>query len=222
MKRAVAALENPHSRPQVRETRGLPMSADSAAVLRHLFAIHPSQIDRDTAEGHRDVEELMEVTAESLLGQRDSADPEVVARYLHTNMVRAVVARSLGTFSEGFTLFFSASAADAIAEEAKLVALGGGRLAELGLRMDAIRRREGLAEDESWPVGEGPIDYQDISDESSALFTKVYDTTFTTVLRRYDLGDIADLYESDRPAYEELWEIGRQSLLRDEVDEGEG
>jgi len=90
------------------------------------------------------------------------------------------------------------------------VARERGRLAELGRRMGAIQRRAGLREGQSWSLGQGPADYQRLCHESGELCGKVRDTVFTTVLRRYGLDVIADLFEDHRDRYDRRFERGRK------------
>jgi len=187
------------------------VSDDPAAVLRLLFAIAKSQIDRDVAEGEKDFQRLMEDSdADQLEGDKNLED---MARYHHKQMVRAKVTQSRKHLRDEFKLYFAAMAAHGIAEEAVSVADEQGRLAELGHRMDEIQEREGLQDDQFWPVGEGPEDYQQLCSETEELFARVYDTVFTTMLRRYHLDEIADLYENNREQFEEQWERGRKLIF---------
>src|SRR5216110_1311163 len=94
------------------------MSNDPAAVLRILFAIPQSQIDRDVAAGEQDFDHLMQGTYASHLEQRGSKDPRVTARYHHKQMVRAKVLRSRENVLEEQKLYFASMAAHGIAEEA--------------------------------------------------------------------------------------------------------
>lgn len=184
-----------------------------AAMLRIFFAISQAQIDLDVADGERDFDRLMQDTYASHLEQRDNEDSRIEAHYHHKQMVRAKVLHGRENLVEEFRLFLVSMAASRIAEEAVSVAHKNGRLAELGCRMLEIHRRESLQDEEFWPIGEGPDDYQRLSDESEELYEKVHDTVFTTVLRRYRLGDIADLYENDRDRYDALTERGRKLVF---------
>lgn len=163
------------------------MSNDSVSMLRLLFAISQGQIDHDVSDGERDFDRMMQDTKASKLERRTNNEPKVEARYYHKQLVRAKVLLSRENTPEEYTLFFATMAANSIAEEAVSVALKNGRLAELGHRMDEIQMRVGLEDDECWLVGEGPDDYQVVSNESEELYEKVHDTVFTTVLRRYRL-----------------------------------
>jgi hypothetical protein len=116
-------------------------------------------------------------------------------------------------------LYFAAMAVHSIAEEAVSVADEQGRLAELGSRMDEIQKREGLQDDEFWPLDESPEDFRQLFSESEELFAKVYDAVFTTMLRRYHLDDVLDLYENHREQFEKMWEEGRKLIFENNSEE---
>jgi hypothetical protein len=193
------------------------VSDDPAAVLRLLFAIPQKQIDRDVAEGEKDFQRLMEDSDTSTIEKTNN--PEEEARHHHKQMVRAKVMRSRKSLQEEMKLYFAAMAVHSIAEEAVSVADEQGRLAELGARMDEIQKREGLQDDEFWPLDKGPEDFQQLFSESEELFAKVYDAVFTTMLRRYHLDGILDLYENNREQFEKMWEQGRKMIFENSSEE---
>jgi hypothetical protein len=195
------------------------MSDDPAAVLRVLFAIPQSQIDRDVADEERDFDKMVQEIRTSFAEQQESKDPQATAHYHHKLMVRAKVYHSRTEIQEDHKLFFASLVAEDIADDAVSVAYESGRLAELARRMDEIQKREGLQDDEFWPIGEGPDDYQELSDESEELLDKVRDTVFTLLLRRYGLNGIADLYETDRVRFDELRERGRKIAMKYSTDQ---
>lgn len=192
------------------------MPHDPAAVLKLFFAIGQRQIDRDVAEGQRDREKMLAEGSASLAKLRDSNDPQLMARHHHEQLVRAKVLRSQDDLREECRLYFAYMAADRITDEAVTVAFGSGRLAELGRQMDEIQQREGLTDTEFWMRGEGPDDYEQLSQQSNELYEQVYDTVLTTVLR---LDDVAQKYENDRPQLEEQVEQGRRILFGDALPE---
>lgn len=188
------------------------MTEDRAEMLRILFAIPQSQIDRDIAAGQEDFQRLVEQTRTISVQYRDSNDPKIAARHHHQQMVQGKVARRLDALPEEYRLFLVAMAADEIAEEAVCEAHDKGRLGELGRQMDEIRKREGVHQDHHWVTG-GPADYQEACQESEQLFDKVHDTIFTTLLARYRLDDVTEMYEKDRDRYDELREEGRKLVF---------
>jgi hypothetical protein len=189
------------------------MSHDPAAVLRLFFAIPQSQIERDVAEGEGDFGRLLEQLRDVDLGSRVSQDPAVHALYHHRQMVRAKALRSLDGVSEEMKFQFIHMAADHVAEEAVRVAHEQGQIAALGERMRGIEEREGLKDGEYWPLGEGPEDYQTLVAESDTLYRNVRDTVLASVLRRYGLDDVADLFENHRTRFDATVERGRRMIF---------
>jgi hypothetical protein len=107
--------------------------------------------------------------------------------------------------------FYAAFGAGHVAQDAEMVAADKDTCAELSSRMDAIRRREGLAKDEFWVMrDEGPQDYRDLSEEFGRVLERVADTVFLFVLRRYQMHEQADLFERNPVQFEIYREIGRR------------
>ena len=71
-------------------------------------------------------------------------------------------------------------------------------LCDIKAGIDAIREREGLDDDEYWPIGEGPEDWEELEEQ----YSEVLDRKFEETLGEYGLDDIADLYQSDQEAYD--------------------
>lgn len=84
-------------------------------------------------------------------------------------------------------------------------------LADISARMDAISEREGLHEDEYWPIGQGPEDWEELSEQ----YSQVLDEKFEETLREYGLVDMANLYCQDREAYDARREEGRRLVVED-------
>ena len=91
-------------------------------------------------------------------------------------------------------------------EERLLDGLYESDLGEINAGMEAIRKREGLDDDEYWPIGEGPDDLEKLEQQ----YEKVTERKFEETLREYGLDDIADLYCQDRKSYDAQREQGRQ------------
>jgi hypothetical protein len=190
------------------------MSDDPAAMLRILFAIPKRQIDHDVALGEQDLNRLCEEVAAILAEQREkNDDPEIDARLNHKLMVQAKAAQINELLPDEYKIFVAASNANMIANESVCAADEKGKIAELSRRIMEIEKREGLEDDEFWPQGEWPDDYQELAKESDQLTSQVSETIFTYVLRRYHLEAIANLFENDRDRYESLFEQGRKWFL---------
>ena len=84
-------------------------------------------------------------------------------------------------------------------------------LAEISVRMNAIQKREGLDDDEFWPIGEGPEDWEKLSDKYSQVLNEKFEKT----LREFNLNSMADTYCTNRERYDEIREQGRRIAIDD-------
>jgi hypothetical protein len=190
------------------------METDSTETLDILFGMEQAAIDRDLVVVEDKIRrvgaELSSLSAIPL----DAKTSETNARLLHLLMVQAhELCRHEAVASEIKT-FYAAFGAGHVAQEVESVATSKDTLAELSSRMDTIRVREGLAEDEFWAFKhEGPPDYQELSAEFGRILERVTDTVFLFALRRYRLGDVADLFETDRVLFEIQREVGRRVIF---------
>ena len=75
-------------------------------------------------------------------------------------------------------------------------------------KMEAIKVREGLLEDDDWDEGEGPADYQALYTE----FFTLYDRFLTDTMRRLGEAEMAALYANNRAEYDRLYELGSQAV----------
>ena len=78
-------------------------------------------------------------------------------------------------------------------------------LEDISSRIKAIEEREGLGDLEYWPRGEGPEDWNHLNNQ----YEKIADVKFEEALREFALDDMADLYHTDREAYDAHREQGR-------------
>ena len=189
------------------------MFHDSTEVLRILLSIPEKQIRQDVLDGELNFERMLDETAASTMAAHDSKDARVVALNLHQQMVRAKILQSREYLPPEIRLLYAVLPAETIASEATSVAQTKGRLGELNEKMEEIAEREGLEDGEYWLIGEGPDDYEVLSSESDQIFQQVQDTVLTTILRRYELGEIADLLENDEAKFDELREAGRVQVF---------
>ena len=128
-------------------------------------------------------------------------------------MVVAYERRRRDAVASELKTFYAAFGAGHIAQDAEMVAADKDTCAKLSSRMDVIRRREGLADDELWAMQhEGPQDYRELSDEFGRVLERVADTVFAFVLRRYHMDEHADLFERNRVAFEIQREVGRRVI----------
>jgi hypothetical protein len=182
------------------------VSVDPAAVLRHFHSITRSQIELDQAAWSRGIRLWVgrgfDWAVTATCSVRDAATRH------HERLCRAAAFYYRKSVPTASRLYITAAAADAVAELAVEAAYQNGRLAELDRLLADIRTRAGLGEDDDWPCGEEPDDYRAASAESDALQQKVYNDTFTKVLRRYGFNAVARLYQNNRARYDELFERG--------------
>ena len=78
-------------------------------------------------------------------------------------------------------------------------------LEDITSQIQAIEKREGLGDLEYWPIGEGPEDWNQLSNQ----YDKISDVKFEETLREFGLEEMADLYHVDRKAYDDHREQGR-------------
>lgn len=169
-------------------------------------------IDRDLRCAEEDIRTITNEIS-SLFGLPLTArTPEIDARLAHLLMVRAHDLCRRDSVAPELNTFYAAFAAGHIVQDAEMVAEDKGTCAELSSRMDFIRRREGLADDEFWEMHEGPQDYRDLDDELGRVLQRIEETVFAFVLRRYHMGEQADLFERDRVEFEIQREVGRRVI----------
>ena len=76
-------------------------------------------------------------------------------------------------------------------------------------KLDAIRQREGLNDDQFWRIGQGPEDWEDLDHQ----YEEVLEARFEEALREFGFDNIADLYHTDRKSYDALREKGRRLVF---------
>jgi len=83
-------------------------------------------------------------------------------------------------------------------------------------RFEAVRKQHGMAEDEDWPPGQGPAEYEALNTE----FEEATDRVLGEVLGEYAVKighpvvrQAAELYAADRLGFERRVEKGRQWLF---------
>lgn len=85
---------------------------------------------------------------------------------------------------------------------------------DIWAKIDAIKRREGLDEDDAWQTGEGPADYRALETKS----TDRYDQLVVDQMRLMGEADMAALYINDRDEFDRRFEKGRAVTHPEEVD----
>ena len=137
---------------------------------------------------------------------RDVRDVETAAlAWLNT----AETAETVGAVSSSHCFLLRVFAVERVHEKRWFAGLYNSDLADLGARMDAIRQREGLNDDEYWRIGQGPEDWEELNEQ----YSQVMDVKFEEALREFGLNDIADLYDKDRKKYDACREKGRRFVF---------
>lgn len=116
-----------------------------------------------------------------------------------------------GAIPPSYSFFLQVYAAETVHERRILDGLYNSELEEVTDRMDAIRQKEGLDNDEFWPIGEGPEGW----DELEVEYSQVLDTKFEDILREFSLDGIANLHQADRKTYDARREEGRLLSFED-------
>jgi len=112
----------------------------------------------------------------------DARTPDIDGRLSHPLLVQARELSRRETITPDLRTFCAAFGVEHVAQDAERVTADKGTCADLSLRMDAIRRREGLAECEFWVMtDEGPQDYRGLSEEFGQVLERVADTIFSFV-----------------------------------------
>jgi hypothetical protein len=189
------------------------MSENPSEMLAILFAIKQEVVLRDLKRAEEDIEAFNRELASFQAIPFEAATPEIEARRAHLFMIHAHELASRDAMAPEVQTFYAALGAGRIADDATSVAANKDTLGELNDHINAIRRREGLGEDEFWHAKDGPEDYREASEEFDQQLTAIYETIVSFVLRRYHLDAQADLYEKDRVKFEIQREIGRRVLV---------
>src|SRR4051812_30874010 len=82
--------------------------------------------------------------------------------------------------------------------------------------LDAIRRRHGLGEDDAWPPGEGPPEYE----EAIQKYHDAWDGLYAAKLDALGEHAMAQLFRTDRARFDQLSEEGQQ-FFHGPGDEGD-
>jgi len=84
-------------------------------------------------------------------------------------------------------------------------------------RLEAIQKQHGLDEDESWPLGEGPPEYE----EAQQQLHDAWDALFASKLEEFGEQEMALLFRTDHKRFQQISEAGRQFFHGPDSDEEE-
>jgi hypothetical protein len=188
------------------------MSKDTSETLRLFFDIDAATIARDLDRVRRNPCGIASELASVRVQSRNASSPEHDARRKHLFMIQACGLCGRDDISPEVRTFFASFGAGDIAQAAEMVAAFKGSCADISGQMDVMRTRDGVVDDEN-DRDEGQKDYRELENKYEKILERVADTVLVTVLRRYHLKDLADLFESDRVAFEVNREIGRRICM---------
>ena len=120
-------------------------------------------------------------------------------------------AEAAGAFKPPYCFLLRTMAVERVHDRRWLAGLYSPELGDISARINAIRKREGLDEDEDWFIGQGPEDWEELNEQ----YSQVLDAKFEKTLREYGLVDMANLYRQDREAYDARREEGRRLVFED-------
>ena len=171
-----------------------------------------SEIDRGLKSAEGDIVALAAEISSLLAIPLAARTPEMDARLAHLLMVQAHELCRNDTLPPELKTFYAAFGAGYVAQDAEMVAADKDTLADLSVRINVIRRREGLAADEYWARDKGPADYRKLDAEFERVMEGITDMVFAFMLRRYRLDSCAELFEQDRVKFEIQREVGRRII----------
>jgi len=134
--------------------------------------------------------------------ERDMSEVEIAAQKW---IATAEAAEAAGAVSSSVCFLLRVYGVERVHNERWLSGLYNSDLAKIKSRMDAIRKREELNDDEFWRIGQGPEDWEELNEQ----YSQVLNVKFEEALREYGLSNIADLYHKDRKEYDARREQGR-------------
>jgi len=151
----------------------------------------------DDAENWRELAEAMGRDKDQSLLEREES------------LLRTTKAmRAAGVIDGPKALYLVASCIFHIAEDRRLKEQGPA-LKRISKAMDEVKKSHGLADDEEWLKGEGPDDWNKLSDEYDRVSDEISAATFD------ECGEpeLGKMYRYDRDRFDELFEEGRQKVF---------
>ena len=157
--------------------------------------------------------ERISQTKSSRKNQRRLSDVEAEAKVWLDSVGCAEAA---GVLNPSYRFLLTLYPIERVHDERWLGGLYESDLCDIKAGIEAIRQREGLDDDEYWPIGEGPEDWEELEQQ----YSEVLDRKFEETLREFGIHEIADLYQMDREAFDAQREQGRR-LAFEEISETE-
>ena len=184
-----------------------------AETLRIFFEIPHEVITRDVGRAEADYVGLTDEIASLEAVPLADRTPESEAHQRHLLIVQAAVVFKNEHVQPELKTFYVVKGAGSVVQLVEETADNKGSLAVLRNQMEAIERREGLPPGECWVWRhEGPDDYRALEDQCDQILERIEHTVYPSVLRRYGLTELADLYERDFATFDIQREIGSRVI----------
>ncbi|HHW09057.1 MAG TPA: hypothetical protein GXX29_03675 [Firmicutes bacterium] len=138
-------------------------------------------------------------------------DPSVAIKFIE--LVKALY--SSRRISKQEFVFYAAMPAIHIHEERWTDGYYDDELQQIVGKIERVRAEYGLANDEYWPLGEGPLEYRRLNEEYESVLVKKLISTF----REFGLDELAEMKEKSPDEFDVDFERGRRSIFhRDEKE----
>lgn len=187
---------------------------DAREVLKLILGADPQSVADELATVHEESASIERFLAQYRSKPANARTPQEKAKFLHYRLLQSHVYASSPTLHEDQVLYFVCLQAYQVAEDAVMVtAQTPGTLRGLQDQIEVVRKRERMGEDEDWPPGSGPEDYQRLVKDSDRLGEKILETVFLWLLQRYGFTEYGELFENQRMEYEVRYEAGRRFVL---------
>lgn len=186
---------------------------DAESRLSYLLALEQVEIDAAITRYQGHLADLIEEIRRLLSRPRAQRTAEEEARIAHLRMIQAHAFNEDETLPIEVRTFYAALAVEKIAQDAVLAASGKGTVAQLERQMEEIRSREGLSGHENWPGEEAPHNYRHLAGCREELLKDIEHTLVAFLLRKYRMGELAEIYETDREAFDIQREVGRILMM---------
>ncbi len=123
--------------------------------------------------------------------------------------------REAGVLSDDEALYAIAYPIISIAEERVMISGVHPALDAISKKIRRVERMHGLAEDEDWPRGEGPREYQELQEE----WDRVNDAVIAATFEEYGEPEFAALYRHENERFDQQHEKGRRQFFRGKRDQ---
>ena len=195
------------------------MIEEATKILDCFFKISEKQITKDLKRVEDNIELIQEEVNALHAIDYKLRSPDNEAQLLHLSLIKAYELCRLPHVAQEVKTFYAGFGAGHVMQNAEQAAHNKDSLKNLNDKMNEIRLREGLSDDEYWHRGEGPDDYEKLEAQYEEISEGIENTIMGYALCRYRLAESADLFENDPREFEIQREIGRRALFSEKQEE---